>query len=208
MRIAWKVRVAGSFFMPGWWPSALRTIVGELAGPLDRPGGDDRPGDAARLRLLAIMEEDVGDLGFVGAVDEVGGARPVLAHPHVERPVGLEGEAALGLVELHRGDADIERDAVDRVDVAVGKRLTHPGETLRHKRQALPARGQRLAIPDRFGIAIESEDAGRPFVEDGLGVSARAERAVDMGLAGGDGERLDDIVDEDGDVRGRGGRRS
>ena len=47
------------------------------------------------------------------------------------------------------------------VDAAVGKRLTHPGETLRNKRQAPPARsGQRLAILDRLGIAIESEDAG------------------------------------------------
>ena len=91
------------------------------------------------------------------------------------------------------------------VDAAGGKRLTHPGKTLRHKRQAPPARsGQRLAILDRLGIAIESEDAGRPFIEDGLGVAARAERAVDMGLAGGDGERMDDLFGEDGDV-GRGG---
>ena len=44
----------------------------------------------------------------------------------------------------------------------LGKRLTHPGKTFRHKRQAPPARScQRLAILDRLGIAIESEDAGR-----------------------------------------------
>ena len=35
-----------------------------------------------------------------------------LRHAHVERPVGAEGEAALGLVDLHRGDADVEHDAV------------------------------------------------------------------------------------------------
>jgi hypothetical protein len=50
--------------------------LGELAGALDRPRGDDRAGDAARLRLLAIAVDDVGDLGFVGLVEEVGGARP------------------------------------------------------------------------------------------------------------------------------------
>ena len=38
-----------------------------------------------------------------------------LRHAHVERPVGAEGEAALGLVELHRGDADVEHDAVEPV---------------------------------------------------------------------------------------------
>src|SRR6185295_15841406 len=64
--------------------------------------------------------------------------------------------------------------------------------------------GQAFAILDRLGIAIESEDSGRPFFEHGLGVAARAERAVDMGLAGGDGERMDDLFGEDGDV-GRGG---
>ena len=91
------------------------------------------------------------------------------------------------------------------IDATVGKRLTHPGKSLRHKRQALPARGQILAILDRIGIAIESEDAGRPFVEDGSRIAARAERAVDMGLAGGDGERMDDFLGEDGNVGG--GRR-
>ena len=34
----------------------LADDVGELAGPLDRARGDDRAGDAARLRLLAIVD--------------------------------------------------------------------------------------------------------------------------------------------------------
>src|SRR3546814_9467327 len=46
---------------------------GELASPLDRARGDDGAGDAAGLRLLAIMVEDVGDFGFVGRVEELGG---------------------------------------------------------------------------------------------------------------------------------------
>src|SRR5688572_12836915 len=81
-----------------------------------------------------------GDFGLAGAVQEIGGAGALPAHAHVERTVGLEGEAALGPVELHRRDADIESDAVDRLHAAVGKRLTHPGKALRHKRQAPPAR--------------------------------------------------------------------
>src|SRR5918999_1318671 len=110
MRIAWKVRVAGSFLAPGLWPVARRTI------------------------------------------------------------------SASWPVQLHRGDADVEGDAVDRLDPAVGKRLTHPGKTLRHKRQAPPARsGKSFAILDRLGIAIESEDTGRPLFEYGLGVAAGPE---------------------------------
>ena len=55
----------------------------------------------------------VGEIALGRARDDVGGARALAAHAHVERPVEAEGEAALGLVELHRGDAEIEHDAVD-----------------------------------------------------------------------------------------------
>src|SRR3546814_19344143 len=72
---------------------------GELASPLDRARGDDGAGDAAGLRLLAIMVEDVGDFGFVGRVEELGGGLPFLAHTHVERPGRLEREAAHTLDE-------------------------------------------------------------------------------------------------------------
>src|SRR6185295_11908289 len=81
-----------------------------------------------------------------------------------------------------------------------------PGETLRNQRQALPARGgQRLACLDRFWIAIEGDNAGRSLIQDGLGVAARAERAVHMRLAGGDGERMDDLFGEDGNMGCGGG---
>ena len=43
----------------------------------------------------------------------VGGGGAVRRHAHVERAVALEREAALGVVELHRRDADVEHDAVD-----------------------------------------------------------------------------------------------
>ena len=179
----------------------------QLGRPFDRAAGDDRPGDPPRLPLLAIMEDDVGDLRLAGLVDEVGCALPLLGHPHVERPVPLEGEAPFGLVELHRGDADIERDAVDLVDAVQGKRLTHPGKTLRNKRQAPPVRSrQSLALSDRVGIAIEGDDSGSSLIENGLGVAAGAERAVDMGFAGGDGERFEHFVEKDRHVRAGGGR--
>ena len=47
---------------------------------------------------------------------------PVAAHAHVERAVETEREAALGLIELHRGHADVEHDAVDRLDGRTGAR--------------------------------------------------------------------------------------
>jgi len=154
------------------------------------------------------LEEHVGNLGFIRMVEEVRRALALLAHAHVGRAVSLEGEAAIRLIKLHGGDADIEDDAVHLLDTARGKRLTHPGKSFRHKRQAPPARSsQRLAALDRVGIAIKSEDAGHSLRKDGLGVTARPEGAVDMRLAGNRGERVDDLFEEDGEVARGGGLR-
>ena len=62
---------------------------------------------------------------------------PDLRHAHVERAVVLEREAALGLVDLHRADADIERDRVDLADAALGQRPVHLAEPLLDQGQAV-----------------------------------------------------------------------
>ena len=64
------------------------------------------------MPLLAIAEDDRGQLRFVRRVDDIGGGGPGLAHAHVERAVLAEGEAALRLIELEGGHADIEHDAI------------------------------------------------------------------------------------------------
>ena len=71
---------------------------------------------------------------------------PLRLHAHVERAGGAEGEAALGLVELHRRDAEIERHAVDVLDAFGRQKLGHVAEAAFD--QAQPRRialGQRLA---------------------------------------------------------------
>src|SRR5205085_12177390 len=95
--------------------------------------------------------------------------------------------------------------SVHFVHIAGGKRLTHPGKTLRNKRQAPPARSrQGLAFLYRVGIAIEGVDPGSPFIEDCTRVAAGAEGAVDMGFARLDREAGDHFVEQNWDV-GRGG---
>lgn len=94
----------------------------EFAGAADRPAGagaQNRPGDGAGAPLLAQGPENTGDVVLVRLVDEIGGARPVVAHPHVEGTVSAEGEATLGDVELRTGHAEVEGHAVDRVDAGV-----------------------------------------------------------------------------------------
>ena len=116
-------------------------------------------------------------------------------HPHVERGVEAQREAALGLVELHRGNADVERDAVeiarDRVERAEA-RLDEP--------QALGIFGeQRRTAGDRRGIAVERDDAGATR-QQGAAVAAGAESAVEIKAAFADLQRVERLFKKYGNV--------
>ena len=168
-----------------------------------RPRGDDRAGDAAALAFLAVVVEHVGDVFLARGVEEVGRALAVLAHAHVERALGREGEAARRLVELHRGDADVHRHAVDAGDPGFGERGDHLRKAPRVEHEArrlLAGLGPLASGGNGVGIAVESVDR-RPALEDRAGVSAGAERGVDNEVAGPRVERGDHLVEEDGDVR-------
>ena len=171
----------------------------KLPGPLQRPCIDDRAGDPARPRLLAIAIDDVGNILFRGGVEEIGRTHAALAHRHVERAVRLEGKAAFGPVELHRRHADIQRDARHATDAALGQQLLHPRKFAGDQRDTLFI-GQRLPFPDRIGVAIKGKDL-RASRRHGAGIAARAERAVDMPLARGNGERIEHFGQEDRDMR-------
>ena len=95
-----------------WWRlrEAAHIALGSAAVELSPQTFDMN----AYLPLLAEEIEDADEVGGARLVDDIGGADAVRGHAHVERPVPLEGEAALGLVDLHRGNAEIERHAIDR----------------------------------------------------------------------------------------------
>jgi len=168
---------------------------GEFAGAGQRSRGDDRPRHRPGARLVAIVADHPRDLGLVGFVEEVGGGLSRLAHPHVERPVLGEGEAAIGLVELHRRHADIQRHAVDRRQLAIRQRLVHPREALLDQGQP-GVWDECRPVHDRTWIAIEADHSSRPRPEHGARVAASPERAVDMRFARIDGERSDDFIDQ------------
>jgi len=100
--------------------------LGELRGGLDRrlgPGAQDVAGDAAGVPLLAELGDDADQLVLRQGVHQLGRARPLSTHPHVERPVGTEGEAALRLVELERRHAEVHHHAIELGDAAFGQAL-------------------------------------------------------------------------------------
>ena len=153
------------------------------------------------------MIEDVGNFLLVRLVDEIGRGLAGLAHPHVERPIGLKRKAAIGAIELHRRHADIHRHAIDRRRVERGQLVFHRRKRRFDQRQPpLAVAHQRFTLADRIGIAIEGEHR-RPLGEHGARIAAGAERRIDVALAGQDSERIDHFIDQDGNVRRIGGRR-
>ena len=129
------------------------------------------------MTLLAEEAEDAGKVARLEAVDYVGRTRALLRHAHVERSVGAEREAAPGLVELHRRDADVEHHPVDLFGIVV-----EPGERSVHQPQ--PAAGRRFHVApgsDRVGVAVDRHHRGARL-ENRLGVTACAEGAVYEGL--------------------------
>ena len=164
-----------------------------LAPPLDHPR------DAARMPLLAEEAEDAREIARLEAVDHVGSRRAGLGHAHVERPVGAEGEAAIGLVELHRRDADVEHDAVD---LSLGKFVEPRKRSMHQLQPAGKCRSEIRAGLDRVGITIDRDDVGAGGKQRSR-VAARAKGAVDDRLAGAGFERGRDLVEKDRSVVGR-----
>lgn len=134
------------------------------------------------LLLLAVGAQDADEVAGRVGVEDLGGADAGrLVHAHVERGVLGVGEAAVGLVELHGGDAQVEQDAlhargaepvehvgefvVDGVDQ--GGALTEGGESL-------AGQAQRLLVP----VQGDQPRLGEPC-QQGLAVAAEAEGAVD-----------------------------
>ena len=119
----------------------------------------DRARDIAREAFLAERLDDEREIALRGGIHQIGRARAVTAHAHVERAVIAEREAALGLIELHRRDAEIEQDAVDRLVSEAVRDVLEIGEAIFDERQ--PSFGllhQREAARDSVAVAVDADD--------------------------------------------------
>ena len=169
--------------------------VGEPARGRDRrilARGDDGAGDGARMALLAEDVDDVGELSLGRRRNHVRRGRPLLPHPHVERPVETEGKAAPGFVELHGGDADVHDDAVDRRKPLGRANVRQVGKPVFNQRQP-PGRlfDQIEAAGNGRPVPVDADEAGSRDIEDGAAIAASPKSRVDVDAAGLGAQHLD-----------------
>ncbi len=162
MRSAWKVRLAGL-------PPVRLAVCGSAARisstrrALLLNGSflalaHDRGDDPLGLLLLAVGPQDADEFARrVGAEDLRGAHAGRLVHAHVERGVLGVGEAAVRLVELHGGDAEVEQHALDARDA---EPVEYVGQLVVdgvHQGGALPVRASRS--PDRRRASLSRSRA-------------------------------------------------
>ena len=178
----------------------------QLQGGLDGllgPAGADGAGNAGGVTLLAVIVEDTLQLVLTPVVDDlVGGQGVFIVHTHVQRGVGHIGEAAAAVVQLGGGNAQIQQDAVDAVDVQVTQDLCDlaevgmdQGDPVSIGGQPLPCRLQRNRVP-----VDADEAAGGQTLCDLAGMACTAQGAVHINSVGLDDQALDTLVQKDGNM--------
>jgi hypothetical protein len=130
-------------------------------------------------------------------------------HAHVEgaRRARAEAESALGPIELMRGDAEIEQNAVDSDPSLFASNLLEVTKRSLYETDAVAEGGESLAsLADRVGIDVEADQdsVGCGAFEDRLCMAAATERAVDDHRAGLQVELFERFIEKDGYVVGSG----
>src|SRR5690606_8130044 len=127
--------------------------LGQIGGGgkrLFRTAGHEGARHAAGEALLAVLVQHGGDIRLVGTIDPVGSA---LAgggiHAHVQRAIVEETEAATRVIQLRRGDAQVQQDAVHLPQQATGLQLVgHLGKRALYNDKAAVFGRQLISDPD------------------------------------------------------------
>ena len=184
--------------------------VDELPGALDRlldSPARDTASDRARVALLPVPLEDGLELVLVVGRENVGRAPLVgRVHPHVERCVGRVGEPALGTVDLHRGEPEVEEDGVC-ADV-VARELREDNGVVAAQEARLHAWCRRLEpieVRSHGRIAVDRNELAAPFEvgDQRPRVATGSEGCIDDRLPRLHVEKLPHLLAEDGDVISR-----
>jgi hypothetical protein len=161
---------------------------------------DDRLRDAAREPLFAELRDHLLQLPLVRMRHEIRGRRAMRGvHAHVERTVLGEAETARRIVELRRGDAEVEQHAAHRS--AACMRCDHraePREIGADEFEPGFAREGSTTRGDGIGIPVEGEHGavGADGLEQASRMSPASERAIDIQTTRRRSERFEHLVDK------------
>src|ERR1019366_4645361 len=106
---------------------------------------------------------------------------PTISHAHIQGAITLERKSPRRIIDLERGDADIENNAVQRVHPGLGQQGQHVAKAA--VRQMQPARVlgcQAGTAGDRRFIALDRPDMALGAVEDRPRITAAAECAIQI----------------------------
>jgi hypothetical protein len=150
---------------------------------LARAATHDRGGDTTRLGLLAELAERAAQLALVPAVHDVGRRdAEVRIGAHVQWSFGAKAEAPPLVRELERGKTEVEEDAVERREAVARCHVVEKREVGADQDRALAETCEDAAgFVERCGIDIQADEppARSRALEDGFGVAARSDRAVE-----------------------------
>ena len=146
---------------------------------------------SSRVRLVGVVFEQARELLHAQVREQ---ARRRLAarrvHPHVERAGFLVGEPAVGVVELHRRDAEVGEDHVRAGEPSsAASTCGRPAKLLRcatNESGVESGRSQtrfRARQLERIDVEPDQPSARLNALEDRARVAAEAERAVDRDVA-------------------------
>ena len=131
-----------------------------------------------------------------------GGLAARRVHPHVERTVVPKREAARCVVDLRRGDSEIEQNSVDLRE----RKSTDDVGQFRKPRAAENETGLAYGECKSGGlgrrIAVDAHEVagGAEARENGPRMAAAAERRVDVGAVRPDRQRRHGFFEQDGDM--------
>src|SRR5712692_7025858 len=115
--------------------------------------------------------------------------------------VVAERKSALGLVKLHRGDAEVEDDAVDQGFAGALRHGRKARKSVLHQDE--PAGGRLHEIGgsrDRAAVAVDADDLAIRGGDNFAAVAASAEGGIDIDAAGADREEFHGAAAEHGNV--------
>ena len=142
----------------------------------------------------------LGKLPLIGASDEVGCRLAAgWIHTHIERTVFGKTEPAGGVVNLRRGDTEIEQYATDGPSAtALGDHSRQLRKVRVHELETWLVMKSLMACRNSLRIPIEREHAARGTnrLQQTRCVTTPTESAIDIKTARGRGQNLQHLVDK------------